>query len=78
MKRLWTILNKSNLKYDVKNRIFIAVMTIISSILGGFVWLVLGRMIFPEISWLICFIGYPGIVKGFFGSILYIYNHEFS
>lgn len=45
---------------------------------GVVVWMVLGKLLFPGVLWMMCFIGYPGIFAGFFGGIIYLYNHEFK
>ena len=78
MKKLWTIVNQLSIKREMKNRLFILFWMLLSAMMGGALWGVLGRIFLPEISWLICFIGYPTIFLGFFGAILYLYNHEFA
>jgi len=62
----------------MKNRLYLGLMILINIVIGGIVWLTVGRLIFPEINWLFCFMGYPAIFIGFFGGVLYLYNHEFA
>ncbi|MGN0347701.1 MAG: hypothetical protein ACI4DU_10515 [Lachnospiraceae bacterium] len=78
MKKLWTFINKQNLSILVKQRTFLAILIVGNLILGGLVWLLLFRTILPEISWLICFMGYPALFLGFFGGMLYLYRHDFT
>ena len=61
-----------------KNKLFIFLMIIEMAALGGVVWWVAGRFALQEISWFLCFMGYPGLFIGFYGAILYLYNHEFQ
>lgn len=77
MKKLWTALAETHLTASAKSRWFIALMVIGTSALGGILWLLFGRIFLAEVSWLLCFIGYPGVFWGFFGSVVYLYNHEF-
>ncbi len=78
MKRLWNVINEMNIKKKIKNKLYIGVLIAINIVMGGVAWLLFGRLVLPEIEWLFCFMGYPAIFIGFFGGILYLYNHEFA
>ena len=78
MKRLWNVVNGLDSRSDVKTKIFLGIWVLANIGTGAGLWLLFGRLFLPEIEWLFCFMGYPAIFIGFFGGILYLYNHEFA
>lgn len=78
MKRLWNAINETKISKATKNKLYLGALIAINVLIGGGAWLLLGRLILPGIDWLLCFMGYPAIFIGFFGGILYLYNHEFA
>lgn len=78
MKRLWNVINEMKIKKEIKNKLYLGVLIAINIVMGGVVWLLFGRLVLPGTVWLLCFMGYPAIFIGFFGGILYLYNHEFA
>lgn len=78
MKRLWNVVNGLDSRSDVKTKIFLWIWVLANIGIGAGLWLLFGRLFLPEIEWLFCFMGYPAIFIGFFGGILYLYNHEFA
>ncbi len=78
MKRLWNVVNGLDSRSDVKTKIFLWIWVLANIGIGAGLWLLFGRLFLPEIKWLFCFMGYPAIFIGFFGGILYLYNHEFA
>ncbi len=78
MKRLWNAINETKISKATKNKLYLGVLIAINVLIGGGAWLLLGRLVLPGIDWLLCFMGYPAIFIGFFGGILYLYNHEFA
>lgn len=78
MKILWSIVNAFKVKKNIKIRLFLSFLVVENIAIGAGIWLLIGRLFLPGIDWLICFIGYPAIFVGFFGGILYLYNHEFA
>ena len=78
MKRLWNVINEMKIKKEIKNKLYLGVLIAINIVMGGVAWLWFGRLVLPGIDWLLCFMGYPAIFIGFFGGILYLYNHEFA
>lgn len=78
MKRLWNVINEMKIKKEIKIKLYLGVLIAINIVMGGVAWLLFGRLVLPGIAWLLCFMGYPAIFIGFFGGILYLYNHEFA
>ena len=78
MKILWNVVNELKIKKEAKNKIYLAILILINIVTGGVVWLTLGRFILPGRDWLLCFMGYSAILVGFFGGLLYLYNHDFA
>ena len=52
MKKLWTIVNQLSIKREMKNRLFILFWMLLSAMMGGALWVVLGRIFLPEISYI--------------------------
>lgn len=78
MKKLWTMINELKIKKRMKNKLYLVLMILLNVSIGGLIWLAFGRLILPGIDCLLCFMGYPAIFVGFFGGILYLFNHEFA
>jgi hypothetical protein len=66
------------IKKEIKNKLYLGVLIAINIVMGGVAWLLFGRLVLPGTDWLLCFMGYTAIFIGFFGGILYLYNHEFA
>lgn len=78
MRILWNAINDMKINKITKSVIYLGVLILINLLIGFAAWLVLGRLIKPGIDWMLCFMGYPAIFVGFFGGIIYLYNHEFA
>lgn len=78
MKQLWNVVNGLDVSKDAKARVFLWLLAVANILIGAGLWLLIGRIFLPGTEWLICFMGYPAIFIGFFGGILYLYNHEFA
>lgn len=78
MKKIWSIVNHLEWKPENKRRLFLFFMIMFSNVCGALLWLTIGRVLLPEYVWLYCFMGYPAVLIGYFGGIIYLYNHEFS
>lgn len=78
MRKIWKLLNVSGLTRGEKNGIFILLSILLSALLGALGYLVIGRILLPGRVWFVCFVGYSAVFGGFFGSILYLFNHEFK
>ncbi len=77
MNAVWKLINELKAKRDDKNRLFLCVSVILFALLGGLVWLIIGKRFLPGLGWMICFLGYPAVFGGFLGGALFLYNHEF-
>lgn len=78
MRTLWELVNKLDVSVIGKNHVFIFCLAIVSGLIGAIVWFLLGKIFLPDISWFICFVGYPCVFIGYFGGVIYLYNHEFK
>lgn len=78
MKILWNRINKLNMGNESKNKMFLAIMVMIYSLIGSLVWMMVGRIFLPNIEWLICFAGYPAVCIGFIGGTAFLYQNEFA
>ena len=78
MKRLWNVINEMKIKKEIKIKLYLGVLIAINIVMGGVAWLLFGRLVLSGTDWLLCFMGYPAIFIGFFGGMLYLYNHEFA
>lgn len=77
MKYVWTMVNNLKLKISYKNMLFLTILTLAYAFIGAVVWLLAGKYLFHDEQWLLCFIGYPAVFLGFYGGMLYLYNHDF-
>lgn len=78
MKKLWNIIEETNMKRESKNNLFLAIQIIKFAAFGALAWVILGMRFFPGIESFLCFLGYPAVFGGFLGGALYLYNHEFA
>ncbi len=78
MKRIWNVIDGFNIGKNFKNRLYIGLLIVVNTVLGGLIWLLFGRMVLPGIDWLLCFMGYPAIFVGLIGGTLYLCDHEFT
>ena len=78
MKKIWVKVNELNIKKENKIRFFLISMILIWMLIGGIAWLLVGKNIWPSYSELLVFIGLPGAFIGLYGSIIYLYNHNFA
>lgn len=76
MRYIWNYVNALHVKRILKNCIYVICLTVLSAIIGAVAWLIARNLGFSGIDWLLCFVGYPATI-GYFGGILYLYNHEF-
>lgn len=78
MSKMWNVVNGLDIKSNVKSILFLLLLVVVNLGIGVGLWLLFGRIIFPGIEWLFCFMGYPAIFIGLFGGVIYLYNHEFA
>lgn len=72
MNKLWEWINKTEFTREGKIRSFLFLNSMICSILGFFVWLVVSRFTLNTIDWAICFVGYAGFFIGYLGGFFFL------
>lgn len=78
MKKIWTFINTFSHTSTRKKELFLGLFMLINLVFGAAIWLVFGRIVLSDPWWLFCFMGYPAIFVGFFGGVIYLYNHVFD
>lgn len=88
MKVIWTLMEKCDLtnrynfikkgKLCTKRRVavFLAISTLLYSLAGFLIWLVIKSFALSTIDWALCFVGYMGFCGGFLGGILFLCRSE--
>ncbi len=51
--------------------VFLLVNTVCFGFIGFCIWYILHFFCLDRLDWLICFIGYPAMVLGYFGGLFY-------
>lgn len=77
-KTLFNSIEKQVWKVKNKQRAFVFASVLVFLLIGAAAWAVLGQFILPGLDWLLVFMGYPAMLGGFFGGMIYLYNHDFS
>lgn len=77
MKFLWEKIQSLKIGIRYKSKLYIFILMMLMAIVGVVIWLIIGRRFLPGIDWLICFIGYPAVLLGYLGGLIYLCNHEF-
>lgn len=76
-KIFWNQVQKLDVRKETRYGLFLALNSIFYALIGYVVWLIIGSQLFSNSwVWRLCFIGYPAILLGFLGGLLYIYSHE--
>lgn len=75
-KYIWRYLKKQAWSKDREQKIFLVCSVLAFCIVGAVLWGLVGRWFLPEISWMLCFIGYSGFFGGFVGGLLYLWRHD--
>lgn len=74
MKKIWKLIDSLKFDKKTKNKMFIIIMSILNALIGY----LLSCLVPIGLSNSICIIGYFALFVGFYGSILYLYNHDFK
>lgn len=75
MNTIWNLIDQTKFNQKTKRILFLTALMLMNAVIGGLVWALAGRVFLPDTEWMLCFIGYPAILVGGFGGILYIYKH---
>lgn len=73
-KKIYEYVNEKVWDRQWETKIFLLCNMLFFMFVGGVAWLLLGRLIWPGLDALVCFIGYPGIFVGLIGGILFLYR----
>lgn len=57
-----------------RKTIFLLSSSIVFAILGLLVWFVAHFFVLDDITWMLCFMGYPAMFLGYLGGVLYLWN----
>lgn len=76
MNIIWNFINSITANKKSKSYIFLTLTTAICALTGLAIWYFIHFFAFKEISWALCFAGYPGFFIGLIGGVLYIYRHD--
>lgn len=72
---IWNMINKLSFERKIKHSLFLVTTIVIFALLGTLMWFLFGRRIFGDnIHWLICFIGYPALILGYFLAVLALFK----
>lgn len=72
MSKLWSWIDGYKLTAEKKTRLFLFINSLIYSIIGFFVWLVVSSFALNKWYWALCFAGYPGFFIGYVGGFLFL------
>lgn len=75
---IWKYLQQKNQKSDYKNRCFLFLISCIWSVVGAIVAGLISFIHVLGIFEIICCISTFGILIGLYGSIAYLYRHNFT
>ncbi len=78
MKILWKTVNKINISPDSRTGIYLLARTLIYAAAGILFWLASGKNFMPGMAGVLCFAGYPGMLGGVYGGLIYLYRHGFK
>ncbi len=77
MNVLWKRIKRWDATKEKKNGLYLSARTLLHALIGALIWFLIGQWFLEHPVWVICFIGYPAVLSGLFGGILYLYQHEF-
>ena len=74
-KIIWNYVNKMDISRKQKQRIFITINLLLYAVIGILAWNLFGLRAFNgDITWFICFVGYPSVLLGFAGSVFALFK----
>lgn len=76
MKLVWNMVNKLDINIRWKRYLFLFCFSLICAASGLVFWLFAGRVIWSDVQWMLCFLGYPMVYIGFYGGYLYLAYHD--
>lgn len=76
MKYLWNLLEKTKWKQSWKRRMFLFLSVLIFAALGLGIWGIVQLFALKSTPWMLCFVGYPAVLAGYLGGIIFLWNKE--
>ena len=74
-KLLWKQIEKTDLKRQNKQKLFIGICTIFWTLIGTLVWFTVGDDVLGQsLKWMIFFIGLPSVILGFVCAIMALFK----
>ena len=74
---LWNYVNRLDVKRRYRQNIFLLICTLFYALIGAVVWFTLGDdLLGKSIKWMICFIGFPSVILGFFCGVLALFKMD--
>ena len=77
MKTIWKLINSLDVKSGTKNLLFLVLSTMGYALLGAVFWLITVSWFLSDKIWFICFSGYSAVFIGYFGGIIYLFEHDY-
>ena len=73
---VWNILSEKICEKNILMKLFLTVNVLIWSAIGYLLWFSVHYFALNSIDWALCFAGYPGILIGFIGGVIYLWNRN--
>ncbi|MGN0318412.1 MAG: hypothetical protein ACI4E1_10835 [Lachnospira sp.] len=73
---IWNIIDKKNCGKRAKEKLFLFCTCALFALIGASIWFVAGQWVLRDFLWLLCFAGYPCVIIGFIGGIVFLWRKE--
>lgn len=72
MSILWKWVDKKEISNNAKSRLFLILNSLMCSVIGFLIWIIVSRFALNTWDWAICFIGYSGFFIGYIGGFIFL------
>lgn len=72
MSILWKCVEEIGVSDKAKRGLFLLSNSLLCSVIGFFIWVIVSRFALSTLDWALCFTGYPGILIGFIGGYIFL------
>lgn len=76
MLKIWSRIDEMKIKCENKYRLTFFVFSVLASVFGALVWLLIGQRILTGLDNAVCFVGYPVVLSWLF-VFIYACRHSF-
>lgn len=73
---MWKIISKQGWSKLIKQKVFIGYSVLAFCFLGLLAWDLVRNLIGCDITWMLCFMGYPGFFFGYLGGIFFLWKEN--